>query len=48
MLSADIIEKLAQMGAIPNQMQPVQFATFLNNEYLKWGKVIKTAGIVAE
>ncbi len=48
MHSADIIEKLAQMGAIPNQMQPVQFATFLNNEYLKWGKVIKTAGIVAE
>jgi tripartite-type tricarboxylate transporter receptor subunit TctC len=48
MHSADIIEKLAQMGASPNQMQPVQFATFLNNEYLKWGKVIKTAGIVAE
>ncbi len=48
MHSADIIERLAQMGAMPNQMQPVQFATFLNNEYLKWGKVIKTAGIVAE
>jgi len=48
MHSADIIEKLAQMGAIPNQMQSVQFAMFLNNEYLKWGKVIKTAGIVAE
>ena len=48
MHSADVIERLAQMGAIPNQMRPAQFAMFLNNEYLKWGKVIKTAGIVAE
>ena len=48
MHSADVIERLAQMGAIPNQMRPAQFAIFLNNEYLKWGKVIKTAGIVAE
>ena len=35
-------------GAEPGDMTPAQFATFFQDEYAKWAKVVKAAGIKGE
>jgi tripartite-type tricarboxylate transporter receptor subunit TctC len=38
-------EKLLALGAEPVGSTPTEFATFVRNEYDKWGKVVKSANI---
>ena len=35
-------------GAEPGDMTPAQFAAFFQDEYAKWAKVVKAAGIKGE
>lgn len=46
--SRDIAERFAQDGAVAVGSAPVEFTAFLKSEMLKWGKVIKEAGIKLE
>ena len=45
---ADVREKLAQQGAVASAWTPEQFGTFIHNEVLKWGKVVKASGAKVE
>lgn len=45
LVSADIKERFAAMGADPSVMRPDEFTNYVRNEILKWEKVIKAAGI---
>ena len=45
LVSADIKERFAAMGAEPSVMRPDEFTNYVRNEILKWEKVIKAAGI---
>lgn len=44
-VSADIKERFAAMGADPSVMKPEEFTQFVRREIDTWGKVIKAAGI---
>lgn len=44
-MSADIKERFAAMGADPSVMRPDEFNNFVRNEITKWEKVIKASGI---
>jgi tripartite-type tricarboxylate transporter receptor subunit TctC len=46
--SREIAERFDADGAIPVASSPQQFSGFLKSEMLKWGKVIKEAGIQLE
>ena len=46
--SREIAERLEADGAVPVGSTPQQFAAFLRSEMLKWGKVIREAGIQLE
>ena len=41
----DLRERFAQLNVEPVGGTPAQFATYLQSEFDKWGKVIRTAGI---
>jgi tripartite-type tricarboxylate transporter receptor subunit TctC len=45
LMSADIKERFAAMGADPSVMRPDEFSNYVRNEISKWEKVIKAAGI---
>jgi len=44
----DLRERLQDMGADPGGNTPEQYTAFVQNEIVKWGKVIKAAGIKGE
>ena len=44
----DIQKQIASDGSEIMRMSPAEFATYMDNEMAKWGKVIKTAGITAQ
>ena len=46
--SRDIAERFEADGALPVGSTPQQFAAFLKSEMLKWGRVIRDAGIRLE
>jgi tripartite-type tricarboxylate transporter receptor subunit TctC len=41
-------DKLAQQGIEPADTGPVEFARYLDNEMVKWAKVVKSRGITAD
>ena len=45
MTKPDLRERFAQLNVEPVGGTPAQFATYLQSEFDKWGKVIRTAGI---
>lgn len=45
LMSSDIKERFAAMGADPSVMHPDEFTNYVRNEITKWEKVIKAAGI---
>jgi tripartite-type tricarboxylate transporter receptor subunit TctC len=44
----DMIARLADLGAVPGGEPPEKFAAFIKTETVKWTKVTKDAGVVAE
>ena len=44
----DVREKMLLQGAVPNPLAPAGFASFINNEVIKWGKVVKASGAKVE
>jgi tripartite-type tricarboxylate transporter receptor subunit TctC len=44
----DLRERLKGMGADPVGNTPEQYTEYVQNEIIKWGKVIKAAGIKGE
>jgi tripartite-type tricarboxylate transporter receptor subunit TctC len=46
--SPDLRERLIAAGADPVGNAPEQYATFVQNEIVKWARVIKAAGIKGE
>ena len=44
----DIQKQIASDGSEIMRMSPAEFATYMDNEMAKWGKVVKTAGITAQ
>jgi tripartite-type tricarboxylate transporter receptor subunit TctC len=48
LLSADMKERLAAMGATPGGGGAEQFSAYIRSETEKWAKVVKTAGLKAE
>ena len=46
--SADMIARLSDLGAVPGGEPPEKFAAFIKTETVKWTKVTKDAGVVAE
>ena len=44
----DMKDKLAQQGIEPADTGPVEFARYLDNEMVKWAKVVKARGITAD
>jgi len=48
MRSADIRERIAVHGYEPETNTPQEFAAFIKSEIIKWGKVVKAAGIHAD
>jgi tripartite-type tricarboxylate transporter receptor subunit TctC len=44
----DLRERLKGMGADPVGNTPEQYTDYVQNEIIKWGRVIKTAGIKGE
>ena len=44
----DVREKLVQQGAVPAPGSPADFGRFINNEVVKWGKVVKASGAKVE
>jgi tripartite-type tricarboxylate transporter receptor subunit TctC len=47
-LNREFVAVLLDQGAEPRPGTPAEFAAFIKSETLKWGQVIKTAGIKAE
>jgi tripartite-type tricarboxylate transporter receptor subunit TctC len=43
--SAEVKEKLAQLGATPENSTPKDFGDFMQRESAKWSGVIKSANI---
>jgi tripartite-type tricarboxylate transporter receptor subunit TctC len=48
MKSADIRERISVHGYEPETNTPQAFAVYIKAEIVKWGKVVKTAGIRAD
>ena len=48
MQSADIRERIAVHGYEPETNTPQEFAAYIKSEIIKWGKVVKAAGIHAD
>jgi tripartite-type tricarboxylate transporter receptor subunit TctC len=46
--SPDLRERLTSQGADPVGSTPEQFTAFIQNEIVKWAKVIQAAGIKGE
>ena len=46
--SPAVLERLRTLGATPVGSTPDDFAQFINNEYERWGPVIKAAGLKPE
>jgi tripartite-type tricarboxylate transporter receptor subunit TctC len=46
--SQNMIARLADLGAVPGGEPPEKFAAFIKTETVKWTKVTKDAGLVAE
>ncbi len=46
--SPDTRERLYSFGAEPIDNTPEQFATYINAEFVKWAKVVKSAGLKAD
>ena len=46
--SAEVRERLTAQGVDVALSAPENFAAFLRNEYARWGKVIRAAGIRAD
>ena len=44
----DLRERMQGMGADPGGITPEEYTAFVQNEIVKWGKVIKAAGIKGE
>jgi len=44
----DVRDRLAASGLEIAGMQPEKFAAYIQSEVVKWGKVVKTAGIRLE
>jgi len=44
----DLRERMQAMGADPGGITPEEYTAFVQNEIVKWGKVIKAAGIRGE
>jgi tripartite-type tricarboxylate transporter receptor subunit TctC len=42
--TAAIKEKLLAQGAIPSGNTPAEFAKHIENEHVKWAKVVKASG----
>jgi len=45
---ADVKEKLAQQGAMARPWTPEEFGSFIHDEVVKWGKVVKASGAKVE
>ncbi len=45
---SDVKEKLALQGAIARSWTPEEFGSFIHNEVVKWGKVVKASGAKVE
>jgi tripartite-type tricarboxylate transporter receptor subunit TctC len=48
MNNAETRAKLAETGTVPAPMSPDAFARYLNEEYMRWGQVIREKGIRGE
>ncbi|HEU5276763.1 MAG TPA: tripartite tricarboxylate transporter substrate binding protein [Xanthobacteraceae bacterium] len=48
MHQAQVRAKLAQTGVVPGVDTPAEFATYLKEEYERWGRIIREKGIKAE
>jgi tripartite-type tricarboxylate transporter receptor subunit TctC len=46
--SSDVVDRLKALGADPIGTTPEQYTAFVQEEIVKWGKVIKAAGIKGE
>ncbi len=46
--TVDIRERFIDQGGEPGGLAPIQFTNFIKNEIVKWGKVIRFAGIRQE
>jgi tripartite-type tricarboxylate transporter receptor subunit TctC len=46
--SREVAERFAADGAVAVGNSPREFAAFLKSEMLKWGKVVRDAGITAD
>jgi tripartite-type tricarboxylate transporter receptor subunit TctC len=44
----DVAEKLNQQGALPVGDTPEQFASYIKDEIVKWGAVVRSANIKAD
>jgi tripartite-type tricarboxylate transporter receptor subunit TctC len=44
----DVKERFAATGVEPIGATPEQFAAYMRDEYVKWGKVVRFAGVTAE
>lgn len=44
----EMIETIKTMGYEPWTMTPAEFKTFIRNDYAKWGKVVRAAGLKPE
>ena len=44
----EVQARLKNFGMLPSQMAPAELGEFQKAEVVKWGKVIKAAGIKAE
>ncbi len=44
----DVRKRIQALGVDPGGNSPTEFSQFVNSEYDKWGKIIKTAGIKAQ
>ena len=48
LLQADMKEKLLQQGALATALTPQEFGSFIHDEVVKWGKVVKASGAKVE
>jgi tripartite-type tricarboxylate transporter receptor subunit TctC len=48
MHAPDLQERLAATGVEPRTGTPEEFADFIRQEILKWGKVVREAGLKAD
>ena len=46
--SPEIVEKFANLGAIPRDLGPAEFGAFLAREDARWGAVVKSSGVTIE